>query len=156
MSESAEQVILRARSLWNDEGILRSTPLAHEGGIDRFFRRFDVRVPEGFLLYLRFTNGTTSMDRHGITFMAPDEVEPLSSIREFAHLVDANKYFVFADYLAWSHGYAVFLDRDASPSSGSVHLIAGNDPVLISHSFEDWMRLYVDGSAKLFPTGKVD
>lgn len=58
-------------------------------------------------------------------------------------------YFVFADFLLWSHAFAMRLSADAT-GDNTVVLVGPKQPVAIAPSFATFIELYVEESPLLY------
>ncbi|HEU4884101.1 MAG TPA: SMI1/KNR4 family protein [Longimicrobium sp.] len=67
---------------------------------------------------------------------------------------DAGSYFVFCDYLHWSWGYAIRMDRPEDVEGGNeVVPIGMNEMFAVAGSFAEFVELYLAGSDRLYPPG---
>jgi hypothetical protein len=141
--------------LWSDERPLlseRGTVVAAD-----LQRRYDVRLPSEFEAYLREGSPKTDWDsRCGFTLWPPERIKSLPDERgtETPALQrnpeverEADKYLVFADYLAWCYAYAVCCSD--GPNRGKVALIGANPDRFVASSLSSFLVLAADDSIRL-------
>jgi hypothetical protein len=145
---------------WMAQGL----PLASgvpDAEISRFESRHRLALPSDLRAYFEKINGHVQRggvdsDREGFAFWPLDKVQPLpSACAEYSvpiPLVDRpQRYFVFADYLQWSWAYAIRLGA----TENTVILVGAEDNRPVASSFTEFVRLYVEDSEALYPTGRA-
>jgi hypothetical protein len=142
---------------WSTQGLplANPTPISE---IEIFESRYALSLPADFRAYFERVNGMIQRggvdgDREGFAFWPLERVAPLPAVcdrqRVEVPLVDdPGRYFVFADYLQWSWGYAIRLGAGANP----VILVGAPGTSSIAQSFTEFVSLYIEDSEGLYPT----
>jgi len=132
-----EKTLSQVAERWRKQG-LDLLPPASRSMLDEFESRFQVCCPNDFAQYLLALGGMPlgTEDEHLIRFWPLSEIEPDADPSN-----PESAYFVFADYLIWSHGYGINLS--AGPSSG-VFLLTGPSPKRLASSFTEFLNRYLN------------
>lgn len=142
------------REFW----LARSIPAsagASEAELATFERQRGVILPadvRGFFELMDGTNGSSSPD--DLTFWSLSQVQPIPEVmtgfhnscidlRVPASLPAFESYYVFADYMIWSHFYAINL---APNSAHTVVFVCGTEWFCVATSFSDFLRIYMQES----------
>ena len=89
-------------------------------------------------------------DSNLFAFWSLERIKPVADeCPELEGAKGHESYFVFADYMIWSWGYAINLDANSS-DAGEVILIGGRRPQQVARSFFDFIGLYVQDSKDLY------
>jgi hypothetical protein len=118
-----------------------------------FEARYNVRLPEDVREYFASVNGFDGSehwmtDKEVITFLALDEMKPLSEYWSPA-VADSDSYFVFADYSLAAHVYAIRLDSSRHRNDVAV---VYDRTVEVASSFSEFIQGYLENNgAVLFP-----
>jgi len=145
---------------WRRQGL----PIAkgcHPESLDEFESRNHVILPKSMRDYFRVANGmrdTHSQDRRGFSFWPLSQVIPVEEEVErhtpfLRHFPGDDEFFVFADYLDWSWGYAIRLKPG---TSDRVVLFGKESPELVAESFEEFVGLYVEDGRALYEGDAID
>ena len=135
--------------LWSKAG-LEIRPGVSVEQLTQFEQQFETKLRQDMREYLMAVDG-----------MAPDDMDPNCHIRFWpiceikpvqdevhASCVSQYKgYYLFADYLLWSHGYAIDLN---STDQGSVVIVGGETPQQVAMSFADFVHKYLDNTEQIF------
>ncbi len=148
------------REFWKDQGVTASEG-ASKHDLAAFEALHGVKLPDDLRSYFRTVNGFSELSRHendskGFRFL------PLSSIKTVADELkclppgipepqSSDRFFVFAEYLQWSWGYAIRLDQDSTRKTEVIHVGGLASPVL-STTFSDFIRLYLENDSRLYPS----
>jgi hypothetical protein len=132
-----------------------------DNDIDAFESIHRVRIPTDFAQYFRSLDGMNDgdTDQHGIRFWPLANVRQATSELETLDPAAFAGLFVFADFMLWSHAYAirigsqggseVALVADQGTSQGSPAKITA--PIPIAPSFGEFLFLYLREPESLFP-----
>src|SRR5262249_51632366 len=106
-------------------------------------------LPDDFAAYFRTIDGmdTAQSDQHEIRFWPLSEVRPLTTELNGATSQSAG-LFVFADFLLWSHAYAI---RLADGKANEIVIVGGDAPIRIADSFIEFLTAYCRQPELLFP-----
>lgn len=110
--------------------------------LSQFENQFDAKLGPDIRAYFQAVDGMekNEMDADHIRFWPLAEVKPLDAEQY-------RDYYLFADYLLWSHIYAV----DLSPvGSGGIVLVGGKEPRRVASSFAEFVRLYLEKPKAIF------
>jgi len=155
---------VRLRDYWSSIRVDVRPGVSHQA-IQSFESKNGVLLPGDFSQYLLSADGMngSQSDDALISFWPLDSVATIPEcLSDFAgipdysqigtHLRDAGSYFVFADYLIWSHVYAIKLspcraDRDL------ILWVCGSNYCLVAESFSEFLQMYLDDpESVLFPS----
>jgi len=138
---------------WKKAGVALRSGVA-EANIRAFEKSYGIRLPPDVAEYFRSTDGMDKgdVDEHTIRFWPLSEMRPVLEEIPSARADIFDGYFIFADYSLWAHGYAVHL----SDGTDDVIIVGEERPVTIAPSFVDFLELYVNDPAKLFPQSMED
>ncbi|HET7464046.1 MAG TPA: SMI1/KNR4 family protein [Longimicrobium sp.] len=144
----------RLTAHWTRTGVA-TRPGCPRPVLDAFEARAGARLPSGLHALLERANGT-ERDENGFAFL------PLEAYESFAAAAARNpygwpeppepeRYYVFCDYLDWSWAYAVRLGGTGDADGGPVVPVGMNEMFAVAGSFEEFVELYLDDSARLYP-----
>jgi hypothetical protein len=150
----------KLREYWTAQGLKISSG-ASEEDVVTFESRNGVVLPQDFRNYFLKINGMvqdfgSGCDRKGFAFC------PLSMVKSVAKECakhptvpvheeeEADRYFVFADYLQWCWAYAIHLDA-SSPGTNQVINVGTLRPKVVADSFTEFVNLYVRDARELYP-----
>ncbi len=135
---------------WKKDGLSIAEGAA-EAEISTFEREHKVIVPEAFREYLLAVNGmmsTDDTDGRLFAFWSLARMKPV--LEEYPAYADqARDSFMFADFMIYSFEYAIDMDAE-SKRRGSVMLVGGQHPQIISRSFPEFIELYLRDAAELY------
>ena len=110
----------------------------------QFEEKFQAWLGPDIHAYFEAVNGMEldEMDSEShIRFWPLEEVKPLQEAVEAPWAAGYTGYYLFADYLLWSHGYAI----DLSPTGqGTIVMVGGESPQVVASSFAEFMYLCLD------------
>jgi hypothetical protein len=116
-----------------------------------FERKHGVEVPNDMRCFYRTTNGThvqwdTGQDHESYDFYPLDEIAPDS---------DFPWAMTFANYRELSWSYAIDLSGAGGVGLNAVYFIGATEgyPLIVAHSFAEFLDLYVTKSLRLLPKG---
>lgn len=129
---------------------LKIRPGASIDQLIQFQDRCGAQLDPVMFAYFRAANGMEreEMDPEShIRFWPLEEVKPLREEVDAPWVAQYPNCYLFADYLLWSHGYAI----DLGPSSyGRIMLVGGESARLVASSFVEFVSLYLSQSERLF------
>jgi len=149
-----DKVVRRIRTYW-DRVNAYAEPGASIADLVAFEARVGVRLPAAFAALYRAANATMA-DRNLTGFWPLAEIHRLSEgddlRRAAAALPQATReYFVFADYMIFSHVYAVRLSAEGEGDQ-VLWVLDTEHQAEIAPSFEAFLRAYAnDPDSILFP-----
>lgn len=124
--------------------------------IESFESHYDVRIPDDFRDYVSTIDGFEDgdWDNEMISFWplhcvksVPEALTPFAGVPDYSRIAsrlrDASSYFVFADFLIWSHVYAIRLGKTGSDKS-PILWICGSKYYSAAESFSDFLMMYLD------------
>ena len=132
----AQALARRAHEKWKAERVPVLPPQS-VATLDAFERRSGVALPADLRLFFLEVGGCGADDSNHLRLWGLDELEVAE---EFPHL------WVFADYMAWTHAFAVDLRRGAEPH---VYLVAGAQPRVVAPSFSAFLMKYLETPSEL-------
>jgi len=151
---SMDELVRRIRAHW-ERASAHADPGASETVLAAFEARHEVRLPAAFRALYRAMDGNMG-DENLTRFWPLAEICRVSDVPEVADApgessAEASNYFVFADYMIFSHVYAVRLTTDGR--DGPVWWVLGSrQQVEIAPSFEAFLRAYSENpDSILFP-----
>ncbi|MDX2206350.1 MAG: SMI1/KNR4 family protein [Gemmatimonadales bacterium] len=132
---------------WRASGLAPRPGVSEEQFRD-FEERHRVRFPDDLKEYFRTVDGMDDgeWDEHLIRFWPLAMMRPVVAVLPELNRTAYDGYFVFADYSAWAHGYAVRM----AAGGNEVAIVGGDDPIRIAPSFGDFLRGYLQRSEVLF------
>ena len=124
---------------------------ASEAELSTFEQEHSVSIPKAFREYLLAVNGMVSADDSDARLFA---FWPLARMRpvlqQYPEYGDqARDCFIFADFMLSSFEYAIDM-RGEPKHRGSVVLVGGKDPQVISRSFQEFIELYLRDAPELY------
>jgi hypothetical protein len=125
----------RARAQWAAAGV-ELAPARTEAQLEEFERANHVALPADLRAFFKECGGCRGEDAHHLRFWPLDEL---------AADADSGGLWVFADYLAWSHAFAL----DLSGGRPGVFFVGGAVPVLVADNFTQLFARYLDAPASL-------
>lgn len=119
--------------------------------LDQFKQRFNAHLGPDIREYFEAVNGMAlgemDPDCH-IRFWPLEEVKPIQEEVDAPWVAQYTGYYLFADYLLWSHAYAI----DLNPAGqGAIVMVGGKTPHPVAPSFADFVCMYLDRIEQLFP-----
>ena len=137
-------------ALWRNAGV-PVRPGASAGQLADFEAKYGVSLGDDVREYFGCVDGMdeSDADEHGIRFWPIGEA---SRVDEHLEVDDArlfNGYFVFADYILWSHAYAMKLDAEGI--GGNVVVVGGNGPIVVARGFGEFLSVYISDPRRVFP-----
>lgn len=150
----------RLRDYWSSIGAGQRPGVSQET-VKSFESKHGVLLPEDFSQYILTVDGLMEggWDNEMISFWplqsinsVPEVLSDFAGIPDYSqigtHLSVASSYFVFADFLIWSHVYAIRLN--SSPAEKSQILwLCGSEHHLIAESFSDFLQMYLENPASV-------
>jgi hypothetical protein len=143
---------------WKAQGLPLASG-ASESEISSFESRYGLVLPSDVRSYFGSVNGLVQRggvdtDREGFAFWPLERVQPLPSVCAELQLAippvpHPEAYFVFADYLQWSWGYAIRLGTSSTPI-----IFVGAEGSVVASSFTEFVALYVEDAEALYPAGR--
>ena len=130
--------------------------------LDAFEAKHHVRLPRRFRALYERVNGTHG-DENLLRFYPLDEIRPLAEedavVRRLVGswpergLPDAESYFVFADYMIFSHVYALRLSPpEVADPNPVLWVLSGTQHEEIASCFDEFLAMYDDDADSiLFP-----
>jgi hypothetical protein len=114
-----------------------------------------VIFPDDFKEYLLQLDGLDyqGVDHNGFSFMSLAQLREVKP-SEYPPGFSGKGFYVFADYLHWSWGYAVQLADEHT--LGHVIHVGTLEPKLVATSFSAFIDLYIVDSPELYPTPHED
>jgi hypothetical protein len=150
-----ERLTERLKSYWSAIGATMRPGVDHSM-IASFEAHYGVRIPEDFCDYIANIDGIDdgNWDNEMISFWplhsiksVPEALTPFAGIPNYSQIThrlgEAGAYFVFADFLIWSHVYAVRFGKRESDKS-QVLWICGSTYYSVAESFSDFLQMYLD------------
>ena len=119
---------------------IRVGPPSSQQAVEAFERRYRVRMTTELREYFSTIGGMPddAMDsKTQLRIWRLDEVVPATEHLGPADVFDG--YFILADYLLWSHAFAVRLENVERPSS-EVAVIGGSEPVRVAASWLEFLK----------------
>jgi hypothetical protein len=133
---------------------LQIAPGCSEGHLERFERRFSVRLPRDLRTCYARTNGMgpPGQDKKGFSIWSLDSIRPavlaLKEAGAHARPLGADNYYAFSDYPDWSWAYAIRLTSE--PAENPVVLIGKEELEVVSQSFAEFIEQYLADAAPLY------
>ena len=128
-------------------------PGATEAELQAFEDQYRVRLPADVRGYFSAVNGMAedcAGDALLINFWPLPELKRVTEAAPFCHIEAAESYFIFADFLIWSHAYAIRLSSDLRQPNPVI--IVHGAPIQLADSFTEFMQEYLrHNEAVLFP-----
>jgi SMI1/KNR4 family protein SUKH-1 len=131
-----------------------------EDDIRSFETRHKIALPPDIREYFLKVNGMTPyfpgyQDEEGFSFWPLERVRTIAEENEslgrpFSRLTEEDSLFLFCDYMDWSWAYGVKILPESSPAEG-IYLVCCHNPIKITNSFSDFVRLYLEQSDQLYP-----
>lgn len=123
--------------------------------IENFQRHYEVVLPSSVRAYFEAANGQCEeMGNDLFRFWPLSEVKPVSEELDsdiHTDRLDFPGYFVFADYLIWSWGYAVKIES-ISEFAAPVHCLTGEKHTRqVASSFVEFIQKYLTNDESIMP-----
>jgi hypothetical protein len=144
----------KLQKYWSDTGSKISTGPLDETLIGDLEAKYQLRLPDDFREYLRYSCPTTDQyDVEGTTWWPLSRIKTINE--EYEHKItdpnierDAPKYLFFADAMIWCWAWAIACGNDGR--SGNVVVISGRDRI-VATTFSEFVDIYIkaDDSAWL-------
>lgn len=149
-----DELVRRVRAHWIDSAEFLEAGAAAEQ-LAAFEAHHGIRLPPAFAALWGVANGNHG-DQNLTRFWPLTEIKRLPQEDAFQHAglpADAHDYFAFADYMIFSHLYAVRLTADGR--DGPVWWVFGAKvQIEIAPTFDAFLRAYVENpDSILFPPG---
>ena len=145
----------RIKESWSLPSLIFPLRSAREESLVTFESRYGVGFPKDMRDYFFQVDGI-DQDREGFSFWRLGDVKPVveaakaHDLNWLKQLPEAESFFIFADYLSWCWGYAIRLSKDTIDKN-EVMLLCCRNPIKIADSFSEFMELYFEDNAKLYP-----
>ena len=114
--------------------------------IHGFMERNHVIIPDDLYEYFSMVNGILDFDEHMMAFWPLDKFASLAEVDNDANRIeieDADRLFVFADFMIESNYYAIRLYGDHAEENVVVSTAAPS-PYVVARSFSEFLRMYMD------------
>ena len=138
---------------WVGQG-LSIRPGCSPKSLDKFETRSGFVLPADLRELLELTNGS-DQDDEGFQFWPLELYESFTQSRHAAGcptVEDAQRYYVFCDYLDWSWAYAIRLAKPGEQGvSNRVVPIGMNQMFTVADSFSEFADLVLVDSPRLYP-----
>lgn len=143
------EAVDRLTQRWK-ESQLKIKPGVSAEQLAQFEEKFETHLRPDIHTYFEAVNGMEidEMDSEShIRFWPLEEVKPLREEVDAPWVAEYRDYYLFADYLLWSHGYAI----DLSPTGqGTIVMVGGESPQVVASSLAEFISLCLDKSERLF------
>ena len=144
-----KEAVDRLTQRWK-EAQMKIKPGVSAEQLAQFEAKFETQLGPDIHAYFEVVNGMEldEMDSEcHIRFWPLEEVKPLQEEVDAPWVAQYRGYYLFADYLLWSHGYAI----DLSPTSqGTIVRVGGESPQVVASSFAEFISLCLDKSEQIF------
>ena len=142
----ADQII----RFWSSLG-LNIRPGVSETALAEFEAKYGVVLPADMRAYFTAVDGMSGEvdDQRMITFWPLEKVKPVTEELPGEPHEHAS-YFLFADFLIWSHGYAIRLSADPEAANRVVIVPADGTAHPVATSFSDFIIRYLADDHALF------
>ncbi|MEO8682347.1 MAG: SMI1/KNR4 family protein [Vicinamibacterales bacterium] len=141
------------RRHWSRLAITLAPPVTVEE-LTTFERTHDVRLPTELRDYYLAANGfapPSDQDENGFSFWPLTRVCPVATFDGGAWFSDeAERCFLFADYLSLSWGFAFCVTPDSVHARICIVGTADRRPVWIADGFSKFVELYVRNDERLY------
>lgn len=142
----------RVARAWSESGV-EPRPGVDARALDDFLLHNGVRAPEELASFYRATNGIES-DANlfavwtlGAVRRVPEALGDFRGAPDYGEIAqalpDAEAYFVFADYMIWSHVFAVRAPAVEGAALGPVVWICGSEYGVAAPTFADFWEHYL-------------
>jgi hypothetical protein len=131
-----------------------------EDDIRSFETRHKIALPPDIREYFLNVNGMTThfpgyQDEEGFSFWQLERMRTIAEENEalgrpFSILTEENSLFLFCDYLDWCWAYAVKILPGSGGAEG-IYLVCCHNPIRITDSLSDFVRMYLERSDQLYP-----
>src|SRR5262245_9005382 len=151
----------RLRNYWSSIGVRLGSGVS-QPALKSFESNYGVEFPEDFHDYISTIGGMEEgfSDSNLVSFWLFDQIKSVPEmLTHFAgipnysrigkHLKEPDSYFVFADFLIWSHVYAIKLNSNQSEKN-QILWICGSEHKQIAESFSIFLQMYLDDPESLF------
>ena len=147
-SDMAARLIHR----WKDAHLI-IRPGATFDQLIQFQGQSGAHLDPAIFTYFMAVNGMEREDmdpESHIRFWPLEEIKPLQGEFDAPWAAQYPNCYLFADYLLWSHGYAVDLGPSNQANHGRILLVGGESVRQVAGSFDEFLRLYLSQSERLF------
>ncbi len=149
-----KEAVDRLTQRWK-EARLTIRPGVRAERLGQFKQRSGVQLGPGIREYFKAVNGMAldemDPDCH-MRFWPLQEVKPVQEEFDAPWVAQYTGSYLFADYLLWSHAYAI----DLTPAGQeAIVMVGGKTPRPVAPSFTDFVWMYLDNSEQLFPQQEV-
>ncbi|HWQ34495.1 MAG TPA: SMI1/KNR4 family protein [Blastocatellia bacterium] len=145
----------KLKTYWLSTGVRVRPPASFEE-IASFEARYSVLLPQDMREYFSTFDGMQEdeFDQEMLSFWPLNKIETVPAIltehsgipdyRAIAHhLPEASSYFIFADYLIFSHVYAIHLSSAGDEENQIIWIGDGNSHCMVADSFSDFLEKYL-------------
>lgn len=138
------QLLKDTIQLWRRFSLPPRAP-ASLAAVVAFEKQYSVTLPDQIRQYFLVTDGmeadvdTTVAGLRAVRFWPIAEVKLITN--EVEDPLPYTDCYLFADYLLWSHGYAIHLGQKGV---GEVVLVGGPTPRRVAQSFSEFLAKYLD------------
>jgi hypothetical protein len=147
--------IERLADHWSLQGLTANGGATAET-VQTFESTHRVTFPDDFREYLLRLNGLpefTGAEQNGFGFLTLRQLRPVAEAK-YPPDFGRRGYFIFADYLDWSWGYALQLVDDQT--RGEVIHVGTLKAKVVAPNFGAFIDLYLVDSAELYPERSVN
>src|SRR5215813_1197955 len=143
---------------WRSQNLPIQTACS-EDDVRSFETRYKIVLPSDMREYFLNVNGMTPyfpgyQDEEGYSFWPLERMRTIAEDNEahdrrYLKLTEEDSFFLFCDYLDWSWAYAVKISPGSVAAEG-IYLMGCRNPIKISDSFSEFVRLYFEDSERLY------
>jgi hypothetical protein len=150
----------RLRNYWSSTGVNLCSGASRQA-LKSFESTYGIRLPEDFHDFISTIDGMEDgySDNNMVSFWpidgiksVPEKLITFAGIPDYSRIAnrlrEPDSYFVFADFLIWSHVYAIKL-RSKLGEKNQVLWICGSEYRKIAESFSDFLQRYLDDPESL-------
>ena len=135
----------KLKNHWVSRGVEVNPGVSAEE-LEAFESKYQVVLPADLRDYFLTVDGMVEgvMDQGCFNFWSLKAVKPIpedSPNYSDRYIKDARSFFVFADFLIWSHAYAVRLSSTDAPNT--IFMIGGETPIRMFDSFSEFVSVYL-------------
>jgi hypothetical protein len=141
----------KLKNHWLSLGVKVNAGVSHDE-LDAFESKYQVVLPADLRDYFLTVDGMVEgvMDHGCFSFWSLNAVKPIpdeSPNYSDPYIKDARSFFVFADFLIWSHAYAIRLA--ATDAANTIFMIGGETPIKMYDSFSEFVSAYLSDPDRL-------
>jgi len=144
----------KLRDAWLRQGLPLRVGASHQL-LASFEARHSILLPRDFREYLSIVDGQDEMDASNFRFWPLEEIKSVPeelfepAYAEARQFEGSEAYFVFADFLIWSHAYGIRLSTEWN--TNPVVLIGDLEPEPVAESFTAFAELYLRDPMSIVP-----